>query len=68
MEGNMRNWLAKNTLDIPGRSNYPSDKAKGKKCPFCKQTIFTLVTISDPRTKKLKKVCPACGNEIRPST
>lgn len=62
----MQKRLAKNTLVIPGDINPPSDKNKGKKCPNCRTTILTLVPKKDPKTGKVKKVCPACGKELNP--
>ena len=64
VEDSVAKWLARNTLIIPGKSNYPSDRSKGKKCPHCNNTIFVLVPVVDPKTKKLKMVCAVCGKEV----
>lgn len=57
--------LARNTLIIPGKSNYPVDHPKGKKCPHCNEVILTLIPIKDLKKKKTKMICPACGKEIK---
>lgn len=59
----MPKWQAKNTLIIPGKRTFPSDPNKGKKCPHCGEVILKLVPIRDPKTGKVKMVCPACGEK-----
>jgi predicted RNA-binding Zn-ribbon protein involved in translation (DUF1610 family) len=64
----MPKWLARNTLVIPGDSNFPSDKSSGKKCPNCGAKILILIPKKDPKTGKTKKLCPNCGKEINPES
>lgn len=60
--------LTRNTLIIPGDSNYPSDKNTGRKCPNCGATILAWIPKEDPKTGKVNKLCPSCGKEINPES
>lgn len=59
----MNKWQAKNTIIIPGKRTFPSDKNKGRKCSNCGAVILILIPKKDPKTGKVKMVCPACGQE-----
>lgn len=60
----MKKLLAKNTLIIPGKSQPPTDQPNGRKCPYCKEKIYTLKKRFDPNTQEVKFFCPSCGREI----
>lgn len=55
---------SKPPLQIPGKSIYPPDGDGNAICPHCKQPFKYPKKIVDPRTEKVKFVCPKCGKEL----
>jgi hypothetical protein len=61
----MRTLLAKNTLIIPGKSDFPSDNPRGRKCPHCNDQIKTFKIVPVPGNNKPRTICPSCGKNIK---